>query len=249
MTELRLVLTAPPRLPLDEALVAVVTLVNDGDEPVLTTSRLSLVEGDVDVVVTGPTGTFQAGWPWQVDSGQRQVELAPGEAIEGGVLLVSAAGTGPLFPVAGFYQLVAELTPAPAELLRSAPVMVERPEPVGDEARGRARALLDRDVVASIASASVVEGAAPGLQLLAGGGPVTRLLVSLAASGAAGARDDAADVAARLDPVTAAAALTSVLPAGLAATDERFTGVAPSLEAVGDDRARALLRGVPRPFV
>jgi hypothetical protein len=248
MSGLRLVLTAPPRLQLDEALVAVVTLVNDGDEPVVTTSRLSLVEGDLDVVVSGPAGTLRAGWPWQVDSGQRQVELTPGQAIEGGVLLITAAGTGPLFPVAGFYQLVAELTPSPAELLRSAPVMVERPEPVGDDARSRARALQDRDVAASIASASLVGGAAAGLQALSGGGPVTRLLASLATSGASGARDDAADVAARVDPVTAAAALTSVLPAGLASADERFTRLAPSLEAVADDRARALLRGAPRPF-
>ena len=51
MTGLTLTLEAPAELPLDEALVVVVRLRNDGTEPVVTSSRLDLAEGDLSVWV------------------------------------------------------------------------------------------------------------------------------------------------------------------------------------------------------
>jgi hypothetical protein len=52
-TGLRLTLSAADRLPLDEPLVAIVRLVNQGTGPVTVSSRLNLAE-DLSVTVTGP---------------------------------------------------------------------------------------------------------------------------------------------------------------------------------------------------
>jgi hypothetical protein len=51
VTGLTLTLEAPAEVPLDEALVVVVRLRNDGAEPVATSSRLDLAEDDLAVWV------------------------------------------------------------------------------------------------------------------------------------------------------------------------------------------------------
>jgi hypothetical protein len=112
---------------------------------------------------------------------------------------------------------------------------------VDEEGRARAALLQDRAVARSLASASVLEGAS--LDALRSGAPVARLLATLAAGEPTGV--DEAVSAGGLDPAMAAAALTSVLPAGLSERDERFVAALPAVGRGADERARAMLQGVP----
>jgi hypothetical protein len=250
VTELRLALTSPERVPLDEVLVVAVRLVNDASAPVTTSSRLDLAEGDLDVVVQGPDRKpRRAGWPWPVDSALRQVELKPGQALECGALLLSEGGTGPLFPVAGSYTLVGSFTPIPVEVVRSEPVRVMREEPVDDEARARRRALQDRNVAQSLAAASVMGTASTAVAALADSGPpVARLLARLAGGDVEALARTAADVVGETDSLTTARAVASVLPAGLYPGDERREAVASALSGHDETgRALAVLTGQPYP--
>jgi hypothetical protein len=180
ITGLQLTLSAADRLPLDEPLVAIVRLVNQGAEPVTVSSRLNLAE-DLSVTVTGPgRAPARAAWPWPVDSGLRQVRLAPGEVLEAGVLPLLADGAVPLFPVAGAYTLVAEFIPTPGKVVRSAPVTVVREEPLDSAARARLRALEDPQAARSIASGSLVGAAADALTGPIAETPTGRLLAALA---------------------------------------------------------------------
>jgi hypothetical protein len=125
--DLQLSIEAPSRLALDEPLIALARLATAAG-PVTTSSRLNLIEGDLSVVVTGPGDRrpVRATWPYPVDSGLRQVTLAAGEVLEGGVLLLAGSGREPLFPIAGAYELVAEFTPTPATMVTAQPVTVVR---------------------------------------------------------------------------------------------------------------------------
>ena len=242
-TGLQLTLSAADRLPLDEPLVAIVRLVNQGTEPVTVSSRLNLAE-DLSVTVTGPgRASARAAWPWPVDSGLRQVRLAPGEVLEAGVLLLLADGAAPLFPVAGAYTLVAEFIPAPGDVVRGEPVTVVREEPLDSAARARMRALEDPQAAQSIASASVVGGAADALTGPIAETPTGRLLAALAT---AAARDAAAARASEAGPAVAAATTAAVLPPGLYPGDERISAVGATLAGQDDDgRAAALLAERP----
>lgn len=244
---LRLELSAPNRVPLDEVLVATARLVNDGPTAVTTSSRLNLLEGDLDVVVQGPDGIARrAGWPWPVDSGLRQVELAPGQAVEGAAMLLTMAGVQPLFPVAGAYVLVGEFTPAPGDILASEPIQVLREEPDGEAARARRRALEQPHVAQSLASASVLGEADVIAELATADPPVVRLLARIALGDAGSVRDTAADVVGRSDSRTIAAAVVSVLPPGLFPGDERLEAVAAVVAAHDDTgQATALITGRP----
>jgi hypothetical protein len=246
---LRLLLTSPERVPLDEVLVVGARVVNDGSAPVTMSSRLDLAEGDLDVVVQGLDGVARrAGWPWPVDSALRQVELGPGQAIEGAALLLSAGGTEPLFPTAGFYTLAGSFTPVPGEEIRGDPVRVMREEPADQEARARRRALEQRDVAQSLAAVSVM-GAASGAvaDLASSGPPVARLLARLARGDVPSLTSTAADVG-HTDSLTVALAVASVLPAGLFPEDERRDAVASALAGHDDTgRAHAVLSGEPYP--
>jgi hypothetical protein len=245
-TGLRLTLSAADRLPLDEPLVAIVRLVNQGTGPVTVSSRLNLAE-DLSVTVTGPgRAPARAAWPWPVDSGLRQVRLAPGEVLEAGVLLLLADGAAPLFPVAGAYTLVAEFIPAPGDVVRGEPVTVVREEPLDSAARARMRALEDPQAAQSIASASVVGGAADALTGPIAETPTGRLLAALATGDTAAARDAAAALASEAGPAVAAATTAAVLPPGLYPGDERISAVGATLAGQDDDgRAAALLAERP----
>jgi hypothetical protein len=246
VTGLKLTLEAPAEVPLDEALVVLVRLHNDGPEPVATSSRLDLAEGDLSVWV-GREGAdrVRAEWPWPVDSGRREVVLAPGEELVGSALLLAPAAR--LFPGPGDYSVVATFAPRPDTEVASAPVAVRRVEAYDEAARARRRALEDPEVVQSICSLSVIGSAAEGLDLLArpGGAPVARLLsttVTTVTADLAAAVDEAV---ARTGAVTVAAALASVLPPGLFPGDERLAVAADAVAVAdsGDATAPALLSG------
>lgn len=246
MTDLTLALEAPAEVPLDEALVVVARLRNDGVEPVATSSRLDLAEGDLSVWVERQgADRVRAEWPWPVDSGRREAVLAPGEELVGSALLLAPAGR--LFPEPGDYSVVATFAPWPGTEVASAPVVVRRVEAYDAAARARRRALEDPEVVQSICSLSVIGSAADGLALLAqsGGGPVARLL-------AATVTTVTADLATVVDRgvdeagvVTVAAALASVLPPGLFPGDERLAVAADVVTPAdsGAATATALLSG------
>lgn len=251
MTGLTLTLDAPAELPLDEALVVVVRLRNDGTEPVVTSSRLDLAEGDLSVWV-GREGAdrVRAEWPWPVDSGRREVTLAPGEELVGSALLLAPAAR--LFPVPGDYSVVATFAPRPDAEVASAPVSVRRTEAYDDGGRARRRALEDPEVVQSICSMSEIGSAAEGLDLLARtGAPVARLLSATVTSVTADLGPVVDEAVGATDAVTVAAALASVLPPGLFPGDERLAlaadAVADAVAGSGDTTAVALLSGAATP--
>jgi hypothetical protein len=231
---MRLTLSVPERSGTDEVLVGVVALVNDGPGPVSVNARLNLAESDLAVLVTGPGGPKQAGWPWPVDSGLREVTLGPGQALETGVLLLSTATSQPLFPTSGSYTLVASYAVSPTRTLTAPPVQVLRTPPAADSAAAAA-SLADRDVIQSIAAAGAMGGARPRLEELTAAGGVTAVLASLALGS-----DEALD-SATVDPVTASAAASAVLLEGDERRDRVAAGVA------GDARAAAILAGDPHP--
>lgn len=247
---LHLTITAPARVPLDEVLIAVATLTNTTGRSIVTSGRLNLAEGDLDVAVTGPGGSrTSAGWPWPIDSQARPVELGPGQALISGVLLLSIAGLAPLFPAPGAYVLVGEFTPRAGLVLRSDPVQVVRTEP-GSAASRRQRNALDSLVVAqSLASASQFEKAADALaDLEKRGSPLTSLLAGLAIGDINTIGALAADVSGKVGATAAAAAISGVLPPGVAAGDERLEAVESALTASDDDgRTTAILHAAPWP--
>ncbi len=234
---LRLTLSVPERSGTDEVLVGLVTLVNDGADPVSVNARLNLAEGDLGVLVTGPAGPVQAGWPWPADSGLREVTLGPGEALESGVLLLSTATSQPLFPTPGSYTLVASYAVSPTRTLTSPPALVVRTPPAADSAGTATRSLADRDVIQSIAGAGALGTARPRLEELAGIGGVTAVLASLALGA-----DQALD-SSPVSPVSASAAASAVLLEG----DERRERAASAV--AGDARASAILTGAPHAVV
>ncbi len=240
---LRLVLDVPSPSGLDEVLVGRVSLTNETTEPVSVNGRLTLAEGDLGVTATGAGGVLEAGWPWPADSGLRTLELAPGAALETGVLLLSTPTSQPLFPAAGRYTLVATYDVGGGgrgPVVTSEPVSVTRTEPRTDAARADRRALQDRDVIQSVAAGGTMGTAGPSLADLAehATGP-TALLARLAGGSAPASGDEAGSE----DPVAAAAALTAVLLPG----DERREALGAALDLGRDARARAMLRAEPTP--
>jgi hypothetical protein len=246
VTGLTLTLEAPAELPLDEALVVVVRLRNDGTEPVVTSSRLDLAEGDLSVWV-GREGVdrVRAEWPWPVDSGRREVTLAPGEELVGSALLLAPAAR--LFPGPGDYSVVATFAPRPDAEVTSVPVVVRRTEAYDDGGRARRRALEDPEVVQSICSMSEIGSSAQGLELLARtGAPVARLMSATVTTVTADLGAVVDEAVAAAGAVTVAAALASVLPPGLFPGDERLAVAADAVAAAsasGDATAVALLSG------
>ena len=246
MTSLRLVVEAPAEVPLDEALVVVVRLRNDGPAPVVTSSRLNLVEGDLSVWVRAEGGQqVRADWPWPVDSGRRETTLAPGRELVGSALLLAAVST--LFPGPGDYSIAAAFAPRPDTEVSSAPVVVGRPAPHDDAGRARQSALEDPEVAQSICSMSLMGSAADGLALLGGSGesPVAQLLSTCVTTVTAELPPAVERAVDATDAGTVAAALASVLPPGLFPGDERLAAAADVVGDAGDPAVAALLSGTP----
>ena len=234
---LRITLDLPERLPLAEPLVGVVRLTNDGTDPVATSSRLNLVEGDLSLTVTGPDGGVrQVRWPYPVDSGLRRVTLAPGAALEGGVLLLDDAATP------GTHRVAATFAPTPREEVVGAPVDVARTGPPAPWDATVARALAQ-----AVAGAADLGNAGRALA----GTPVGRLLAVLAEGDVTAGRAAAAEVVADRGAVFAAAAAAALVPPGLFPGDARLAAVAAALVSAADTaaggRVAALL--AERPFL
>jgi len=251
---LRLELAAPDRVGLDEPLVATARLRNDGPDPVVTSARLNLHEGDLLLNVTRPDATTgQVVWAWPIDSALRRIELGPGAVLESGVLVHWAVG-GLVMPVADRYRLAASLTAAPDVLVEAAPIDVLRTDAADEDGLAAQRLLLEPDVARSVAAAAPMGTAAPVLADLARRGPpTTRLLAALALADADAVREAATDLAAPDTPVAPALVATAVVPPGLYPGDERVSWVVeglsagPEADAVDVDRARAVLSGSPHP--
>jgi hypothetical protein len=262
---LRLELTTPARVALDQPLVAGARLHNDGTEPVTTSARLNLHEGDLLLGLTNPHGaSSQVVWAWPIDSALRRVDLAPGAVLESGVLVHWAVG-GLVMPIAGRYQLTATFTAAPGELAEAEPVDVTRTDATGEDGLAAQQLVLEPDVARSLAAAAPLGTAAGPLEELARRGPApARLLAGLARSDAGTVRATVGDLVASDALVLAAEVVAAVVPPGLYPGDERVewaadalsTGAVPTAAAgpdtgagpaTGLDRARAVLAGQPRP--
>lgn len=241
---MELVVEAPAELPLDEALVVVVRLRNDGDVPVTTSSRLNLVEGDLSVWVRSGDGPqVRVEWPWPVDSGSREATLTPGRELVGSALLLGPT----LFPAAGDHSVLATFAAAPAVEVSATPVVVRRTPPDDDAGRAGQRALEDPEVVQSICSMSLIGSAADRLALLAGSDecPVAQLLSTCVTTVTAELPEAVERAAGATDAVTVAAALVSVLPPGVFPGDERLAVAADVVGDSGDPTVGALLTGDP----
>lgn len=208
--ELRLRLAAAS-VPLDRVAFAEVEVAAvDGAATV--SARLNLIEGDLEVEVTGPDRRVaRATWPWPADSAPRSVELAAGQRLVAGVPLVSE-GSEPLFPVTGRYEVVARFAVRPGETLTSNTAVLART--AGEDA-ALAADLRDRDVVQSLLGAGVIGAAEPALERLAesedaGTAAAARLALS---------RTDALQ-AAEADPAVSRA-VAALLPPGATGNDER----------------------------
>lgn len=256
---LRLELVAPAWVALDRPLVAGARLRNDGNEPVTTSARLNLHEGDLLLGLTTPDGTTsQVVWAWPIDSALRRVDLPAGAVLESGVLVHWSVG-GLVMPVAGRYQFAATFTAAPGLLVDAEPVVVTRTDATGEDGLAAQQLVLEPDVARSLAAAAPLGAAADPLEeLVRRGPPPTRLLAGLARSDVDTVRATMGEVVASDDPLVAAEVVTAVVPPGLYPDDERLTWAAEALaadatgtagagEAGESDRARAVLAGKPHP--
>jgi len=213
--ELRLRLPAAS-VPLDRVAFAEVEVAAVGGAATVS-ARLNLIEGDLEVEVTGPDGRVaRATWPWPADSALRSVALAAGERLVAAVPLVSE-GSEPLFPAPGRYDVVARFAARPGETLTSNTAVLVRT--AGEDA-ALAADLRDRDVVQSLLGAGVIGAAEPALERLAesedaGTAAAARLALS---------RTDALE-AADADPAVSRA-VAALLPPGATGNDERREAIA-----------------------
>lgn len=140
--------------------IATIRVINRSAAPRTTSARLNLMEGDLALVVQDPSGQTCTIKGWQADTALRRATLAPGEEIANGINLLST-DAGPLFPVPGQYQLVAEFTISPQQAaVRSEPVAVSARLPESDDEREVARLLQDpalRDAILLATPASAPE--------------------------------------------------------------------------------------------
>lgn len=217
-------------VPLDRIAYADAELV--AREAATVSARLNIVEGDLEIFVTAAGGRpVRAAWPWPVDSTPRSVELAPGECLIASVPLLSA-GSAPLFPAPGRYELVARFAARPGLTLESNPVALLRTAP---EDAAIAAGLGDRDVLQSLLGAGVIGAASAQLEKMADSDDVGTAAAANLALGRTEALAGAAD-----DPAVARA-VAALLPPGATGPDERRDAVAPRVSA----RDAAALSGLP----
>lgn len=228
--ELRLRLPAAS-VPLDRVAFAEVEVAAVGGAATVS-ARLNLIEGDLEVEVTGPDSRVaRATWPWPADSAPRSIELAAGERLVAAVPLVSQ-GSEPLFPVAGRYEVVARFAVRPGETITSNTGVLVRT--AGEDA-ALAADLRDRDVVQSLLGAGVIGATEPALERLAESqDPGTAAAARLALS-----RTDAWE-GPDADPAVSRA-VAALLPPGATGQDERREAVA----SRAAPRDAAMLSGRP----
>jgi hypothetical protein len=219
-------------VPLDQIAFAEVELVAVGGDSGPVSARLNIVEGDLEIFVTTAGGTpVRTAWPWPVDSAPRSVELAAGERLVASVPLLSA-GSAPLFPVPGRYELVARYAVRPGVTIESSPVALVR---TAADDPAIAAGLGDRDVLQSLLGAGVIGAASRKLEQLADSADVGTAAAANLALGRTEALAGAAD-----DPAVARA-VAALLPPGATGQDERRDAVMPKAGA----RDVAALSGEP----
>ena len=122
---------------------AEIRVINRGQGPLATSARLSLMEGDLALVVKGPDRQARTIKGWQSDTALRRVTLEPGEEVANGINLLSTE-VGPVFPAPGRYELTAEFNISVQQpAVRSDPVAVSARLPESDDEREVARLLQD----------------------------------------------------------------------------------------------------------
>ncbi len=230
---MRLEVSVERQVPLDEIVVAVISVTTDDD--VVLTGQLNLMGGDLRVIVTGPDGRAQrAGWPWPADSAGREIRLERGQTLAGGVPLLCTSSSQPLLDEPGRYTITATFA-ATGQAGLSAPAVALDRVPATDWAQ--AEALRERDVIQSLMSASALGAAGP---ILAGftdqARPRVRTLAGLAL--------DQPELTADLSQIDRAATLTAVLPADVFGSDPRLRQAVAGLKA-SDTTAAAMLSGAP----
>ncbi|MFI2364160.1 hypothetical protein [Promicromonospora sp. NPDC019610] len=234
---------AAPSLPLDRIAFADVELVAT-DGPATVSARLNLIEGDLEIEVTGAGGApVRATWPWPVDSASRSVDLPAGGRLVAAVPLLSS-GSAPLFPAPGRYELTARFAARRGESVPARPVAVVRTAP---EDAVLAGLLGDRDVLQSVLGAGVLGAAALSLELLAASPDAGTAAAADLALGRTDALVDAAS-----DPA-AVRAVAALLPPGATGQDDRrdavvarvASRVAPRAAAGDTAREVAALTGQP----
>ena len=105
--------------------LAVLRIVNRGAEPVLVSARLNLMEGDVGLTVTGPSGESRELEGWQADTTLNRVSLPPGQQLVGALTLLETP-QGSVFPEPGTYSITARYRPDPrSDPIASGPVRLE----------------------------------------------------------------------------------------------------------------------------
>jgi hypothetical protein len=123
---------------------------NRGATPVVISSRLNLMEGDLLLTVVGPDGSSRELRGWQADTMLRQVTLAPNEQLVGTMNLLETEA-GPVFPTPGRFQLQAEFSPSPqSDAVTSARLDVNVRAPQTETERGAAKLLSNEAVRRSI---------------------------------------------------------------------------------------------------
>lgn len=233
MNDLRLAVSADREIPLDE--VVIITVAVTAAVRTQVYGQLSLLSGDLQVIVTGPDGTpRRAGWPWPADSIGRVLELEQGQTLAGGVPVIATASSQPLLVQPGRYRLDVSFRANDDADLVAEPLTITR-TPAGDP--GAAGPLGEREVIQSLLSASTLGSAAPALDALGAGGPRVRLLAALASG-------QPTDATPGLSSIEQAATLTAVLPADVFREDPRLRAATLTFDTA-DVAAAAMLRGTP----
>lgn len=132
--------------------LAHLSVTNNSKGPVTVSSRLNIMEGDVQILLVGPDGREQkvTGAGGQPDTFPREATLQPGQQIVGAVNLLYT-DIGQTFTTPGSYKLQAVYFPAPdAQPVNSNIVTLEVRSPQTDVEQRIATILKDDDVKRAI---------------------------------------------------------------------------------------------------
>jgi len=161
--QLQIRLELPLEVVRGEFVIGSLRVENHSSSSCRVSSRLNLLEGDVRLLLTGPGGVTRLVYgAYQPDTGLRQAELAPTEALESGLNLFYTS-IGPTFSELGLYQVQVEYDASvTARGLTGPPVSLHVGEPAAPEAPLMELAL-NRDVTESITRMEIIN---PGVRKL-----------------------------------------------------------------------------------
>lgn len=134
------------------SVIIAIYVVNRGNSPIDVSSRLNLMEGDVQLLITDPAGNKQKvfGAGGQPDTALRRKTLLPGQEIAAGINLLYT-NIGETFKMPGTYVLQAVYFPSPnMETVYSNPVSVTAQMPQTDTERKTASILQSEELKRAI---------------------------------------------------------------------------------------------------